>query len=792
MVTIFQNILDTNTPFYVSVDTIFNRIRDGKKCGELVKKIRSEKDKDKQNELKKGLAAICFSGEFSKRSDNSIVKHSGLICLDFDNFKTSKDMKDAKDGFKKDEFTNAVFVSPSGKGLKVIVKIPNDIDNHKLYFNALRDYYNAEEFDVTSKNLSRVCYESHDPDIYVNENSEVWTEKIIDSDVTVDRSAGVPTITIDDDNEKVSRLMKWFEKNYSMSKGQRNNNLYILSSAFNQYGVDKNLASFVCLNKYQTKGFGREEIQRTIDSAYSNRGEFGTKAFEDTDKIHKLRRQVKSGATNRDIVESLEEEGITGKDAKTIISSITEKAMEDVKVFWSKNDKGSVNIVHHLFKEFLEDNGFYKYYPQGSSSFIFIRKISNRVMNTSEQEIKDFVLNYISERVDDMSVWNFFADKTRFFKEDFLSMLNDIDISFVEDNEDLSYLFFKNVAVKVTRDSVEEVEYENLPGWVWEDQMIDRDFDKCDGSLCEFRKFINNICDNDSKRINSVESTVGFLMHAYKPPSKCPAVILNDEIISENPEGGTGKGIFATAVGHLRKSVEIDGKMFSFDRSFLYQTVQQDTQVLVFDDVAKGFNFEKLFSVITQGITLEKKNKDAIKIPFEKSPKILISTNYALRGSGNSFDRRKFELEFKQYYRKDFTPREEFGHDLFTDWNSDEWCIFDNYMISNLQKYLNYGLIEADFNNLHIRKFIAETNHDFYEFISDPVNGYKISDKRYYTNNIYEKFVEEYPDYAPRSRRQISRKMFNFWLSRWGQFHFGADALIDRDAKGKYVEFKRK
>ena len=113
-------------------------------------------------------------------------------------------------------------------------------------------------------------------------------------------------------------------------------------------------------------------------------------------------------------------------------------------------------------------------------------------------------------------------------------------------------------------------------------------------------------------------------------------------------------------------------------------------------------------------------------------------------------------------------------------------------MISNLQKYLNYGLIEADFNNLHIRKFIAETNHDFYEFISDPVNGYKISDKRYYTNNIYEKFVEEYPDYAPRSRRQISRKMFNFWLSRWGQFHFGADALLDRDAKGKYVEFKRK
>jgi len=792
MVTIFQNILHTTTPFYVEVDVIFERIKSGKKCGDLVEKIRSTKEKDDQNELKKGLAAICFSGKFSKRSDNSIIEHSGLICLDFDNFKTVKDMKDAKNAFKKDSFTNAVFVSPSGNGLKVIVKIPKDIDDHKLYFNALRDYYNTDEFDVTSKNLSRVCYESYDPDIYVNHDSDVWTDKIVDSSVTVDLNKTSNTITIDDDNEKISRLMKWFDRGYSMAKGQRNNNLFVLASAFNQYGVDKTLASFVCVSKYQTKGFGKDEIQRTIDSAYSNRSEFNSKAFEDTDKMHKLRRQVKSGATNREIIEALEEDGITGKDVKKIISNVTEKAMEDVKVFWSKSDKGAVSIVHHLFKEFLEDNGFFKYYPQGSASFIFIRRVSNRVMNTSEQEIKDFVLKYIDDRVDDMSVWNFFADKTRFFKEDFLSMLNDIDISFVEDTEDYSYLFFKNVAVKVTKTSVEEIEYENLPGWVWEDQMIDRDFDSCDGDLCEFRKFIHNICDDSEGRIKSVESTIGFLLHAYKPPSYCPAVILNDEIISENPEGGTGKGIFATAVSHLRKSVEIDGKMFSFDKSFLYQTVQQDTQVLVFDDVVKGFNFEKLFSVITQGITLEKKNKDAIKIPFSKSPKILISTNYALRGSGNSFDRRKFELEFKQYYRKDFTPREEFGHDLFTDWSEHEWCIFDNYMISNLQKYLNNGMIEADFNNLHIRKFIAETNHDFYEFISDSTNGYKISDKRYYTNNVFEKFVEEYPDYAPRSRRQISRKLFNHWLSKWGSFHFGADALMDRDSKGKYIEFKRK
>jgi hypothetical protein len=126
-------------------------------------------------------------------------------------------------------------------------------------------------------------------------------------------------------------------------------------------------------------------------------------------------------------------------------------------------------------------------------------------------------------------------------------------------------------------------------------------------------------------------------------------VILNDEKISDNPEGGTGKGIFMNALGKMKKLVVIDGKAFDFSKSFPYQLVSADTQVLCFDDVIKRFNFERLFSVITEGLTLEKKNKDAIKIPFSKSPKIAITTNYAIKGTGNSFARRKWELEFHQY-----------------------------------------------------------------------------------------------------------------------------------------------
>ena len=75
IVTIFQNIRETETPFIKDVTYILQRIKNGKNQ-DLVKKIRAEKDKGKRNDLKKNLPAICFSGEFKKRSDSSIENHS--------------------------------------------------------------------------------------------------------------------------------------------------------------------------------------------------------------------------------------------------------------------------------------------------------------------------------------------------------------------------------------------------------------------------------------------------------------------------------------------------------------------------------------------------------------------------------------------------------------------------------------------------------------------------------------------------------------------------------------------
>ena len=207
-VTIFKNIIETSTPFYREVQVVLERIKEGASKA-IVKKIRLEKNKSERNEIKKSLPAICFSGEFTKRNDNSLNLHSCLICLDFDGYKKQKDLLSDKESLTKSKYVYSVFISPSGNGLKVLVKIPEDADNHVNYFNSLEKHFNSPYFDKTCKNLSRVCYESYDPLIFVNTNSSVWDiiEDVEYTEVLAHRDP--PTIPITDENKIVDILIKW-------------------------------------------------------------------------------------------------------------------------------------------------------------------------------------------------------------------------------------------------------------------------------------------------------------------------------------------------------------------------------------------------------------------------------------------------------------------------------------------------------------------------------------------------------------------------------------------------------
>ena len=790
IITIFKDIKTTSQPFYRDVHVILNRIREGS-SKDLVKKIRAEKDKNQRNTYKQGLPAVCFSGKFTKRSDNSLEEHSGLICLDFDGYKSNRDLLQEKERLSKNKYIFSVFISPSGKGLKAVVKIPAEPENHKSYFLSLQSFFNSDYFDKTSKNLSRVCYESYDPLIYINKTSSVWDRIEEEEFNEVNKNVDLPTIPITDENKIVDILTKWWLKKYPMIEGQRNQNVYILASAFNDFGVNQTLAEFV-LNNYAKKDFKQLEIKRTIQSAYAQKQNFGTKYYEDEDKVNQIRYRLKQGGSKKQVREELQDD-VDPLIIDNVINRLEEE--QSFHKFWTKSDKGVIKIVHFFFKTFLEDHGFYKFNPLKSKNYVFVRVTNNLIDHTSEKEIKDFILNYLQD-LDDVSVYNYFAENTRYFKEEFLTLLSSIDVYFIEDNKDTAYLYYKNSAVKVTKKELVSIDYLDLGGYVWKDHVIDRAFIKCENTQCDFRRFIENICGKNESRILSMQSTIGYLLHGWKNLSYSPAVILNDEVISDNPEGGTGKGLFMNGMAQMKKLVVIDGKSFNFEKSFAYQLVSADTQILCFDDVKKYFDFERLFSVVTEGLTLEKKNKDAIKIPFSKSPKVSITTNYAIKGKGSSFERRKWELELSRYYTRDRTPLKEFGKLMFGEWNDEEWCQFDNFMIECLQLYLDKGLIKSEFVNLKIRQLAAETCHEFIEWCG-LVDGLQENDKlkanrKIYKHDLYMDFIDDNPDFAPKAKMTVSRIRFYKWLHAYNLYKHDCPPEEGRDNSSRWIIFRNK
>ena len=165
----------------------------------------------------------------------------------------------------------------------------------------------------------------------------------------------------------------------------------------------------------------------------------------------------------------------TRRSSDLTIEAVLNKAEEEnsLKKFWTKNEKGTIKIVHILFKHFLEDNGFYKYCPEGSKNYVFVKVTNNLIDHTSEKQIKDFILDHLI-KLDDFSIYNYFADQTRLFREEFLTLLSTIDIYFIADTKDSAYLYYKNCTVQITKYEIKPIDYLDLGIYVCKDHILDR------------------------------------------------------------------------------------------------------------------------------------------------------------------------------------------------------------------------------------------------------------------------------------------------------------------------------
>lgn len=779
-ISVFKSLFSTKeTPYSLSIPEVVERIRRG--TNDLIKKIEiirtMTKGQPEYDQAKKELYAIMFNGTFTERNANGLVEHSGLCILDFDGYPTDEIMESERQRLINDPYVMIVFMSPGGKGWKAVIRIPKSTaSEHKRRFIAYADYFKSDYFDRKNQDVSRVCFESYDPHIYYNEFCQVFEGISEDKGFQyIER----PPVCILNDEAKIIELIEKFDFKNSFIEGSRNQFIFEIACCLCDYGISQDIAEHHLYSNYVGgSSFSHQEMLNTIKSAY-RKSSFNSKYFEDRSTIDRVKLKLKNGVNEDEIKR---QHNISDE----ILNDIKDNATNADDVFWTiiqKKDSEVVVIEPLKYSQFLVKNGFNKFYPENAEKPTFVRVIENKVKLSSVDQIKDFVLNYLIDK-GHINVWNFCSKSTYLFSENHLNMIDSIYLKMLQDIEDTSFIPYRNGVVKIKRDSTELLSYIDVDGYIWENQIIDRDFNLVVDFHNDFRDLVHKVSNNDQKRIASLESTLGYLVHSFKDKTNQKAIIFNDQEIDENPNGGSGKSLMLTAVGYLRKTVKIDGKSFNPSKSeFLYQRVNLDTQILAFDDVKKNFDFEQLFMIVSEGITVNRKNKDEVFIPFNRSPKIVITTNYVISGAGGSHDRRRHEIEFYQYFNANNSPLKEYGKLLFDQWSKDDWSRFDNYMIKNLQLFLRNGLTKTISINADSKRFIQATSQDFFDFSQDNQFTTELS---YYNNELFNQFQNEYNGYKDMNPQRFAR-----WIGEYGKFK-GWELEKGKNHKGRFVIFKSK
>ena len=203
--------------------------------------------------IKSNLPCMTISATFKERRKKDYIdSYTGLLHLDYDKLENAEEVKTNLISIP---YTYSAFISPSGNGVKVLVKSDNAMSSHEVAFNSLREYYDkivSVESDSHVKDITRLCYMSYDPDLYLNETSEVFKYK---------------TSTLDQID--LSLVWSYTSNKHEFVVGNRNNFVHSFACNANRYGIDiSDTTNFAY--SYSEASFPEKEIELTVKSAYEN------------------------------------------------------------------------------------------------------------------------------------------------------------------------------------------------------------------------------------------------------------------------------------------------------------------------------------------------------------------------------------------------------------------------------------------------------------------------------------------------------------------------------------------
>lgn len=453
--------------------------------------------------------------------------------------------------------------------------------------------------------------------------------------------------------------------------------------------------------------------------------------------------------------------------------------------FWTYKNENEIVINVDLLVRFLDKNNIYYYYKENQDTILVYEKL-NVLKKIDEDFVVKFIQNYIDNlpsdyKFDDKDIFDKEAVRTafnNFSDQKFRLVMNRLSRRDVEINHDepgIFYKYFDNVVVKYEKGNnykVELLEYKDLKKKVWFDKIIDGRFFRIteyeNFMVYKFHKNVTSSQENsywleNYKRFLALRSALGYMLYEFKNENDVKVVVFCEEQVTDQG-GRTGKTLTCQMLEKMgSKMVKINGRKVDFSNRFLFQNVDVDTNIIQFDDTDSKFDFSSLYSIVTNGLTVEKKGRKAIQLTHQQTPKFIITSNSVLTDESNSGKSRKFEVEFSDYYNDERTPIDEFEKRFFSGWDEAEWNLFYNYMIDCEILYLETEFVDYERKNITDRKLTAAIWDDDLLDFCDLICYKILSEQRNYSNKeLLEAFKQYYSEDKEIESAKITRALNKF------------------------------
>jgi hypothetical protein len=492
------------------------------------------------------------------------------------------------------------------------------------------------------------------------------------------------------------------------------------------------------------------------------------------------------------------------------------------------NKKMNYNLSNTRLYHFLAHMGFGRYEdPNIKEGFVYIKKEGSIVKVLHPYEIENYVHQFLQDRQMNPDLRDYIY-KSNQLGERSLSKLPKVSVDFTRADRHTQYLFFSKKVWKITGSEIKEFKQGEVDNYVWEDKVIDFNVKKeempqfkistdaegnydvevlkkdnpffnyiINASRVHWRKELEESFENRPEieaetyfkknqfniagtrltedevyeqkmhLINKIYS-IGYLLHTYKDDSRPWCLFVMDNKISETGEshGGSGKSVGFGNMNHiLKRRFYIKGRDPKVTQNdFIYHGVTEDTDFILIDDANQYLDFGFFYSEITGSLKVNPKNGQPYEIPFAKSPKFVITSNFTIKDDGPSTARRLLFCSFSDYYHENKDGEykqsrnisDDFGgRNLFRDFTEAEWNTFYNFCAQCIQFYLSHpGKINPPMDNVTKRSLRAEMGEAFEGWadsffanketdeMGNEVDEFKYLDKYFSKEEAFDEFMK--------------------------------------------------